>query len=47
MRYMDWVLPWTYLGRACIMSGRKCFHERIFLAADGIARMVDSQSGGN
>ena len=28
-------------------SSLKCFHERIFLAADGMARMVDWQSRGS
>jgi hypothetical protein len=47
MRCIDWPSPSTYLGRACTNSGLKCFHDLIFLAAAGIARMVDSQSGGS
>lgn len=47
IRCMDWPSPSTYFGRACTRLGRKCFHERIFLAADGMARIVASQSGGS
>jgi hypothetical protein len=47
MRCIERPSPSTYLGRACTRSGRKCFHERIFLAADGMARIVASQSRGS
>jgi hypothetical protein len=47
MRCIERPSPSTYFGRACTRSGRKCFHERIFLAADGMARIVASQSRGS
>lgn len=47
MRYMDLSSPSMYLGSAWTHSGRKWFHELIFLTAAGVASIVDSQSDGN
>jgi hypothetical protein len=47
IRCIDRPSPSIYLGRLCTSSGLKCFQDRIFFAAAGIARMVDSQSGGS
>jgi hypothetical protein len=46
-RYNELLSPSTYLGSAVTSSGRKCFQERIFRAAGGVARMVDWQSLGS
>jgi hypothetical protein len=47
MRCIERPSPSAYFGRACTRPGRKCFHDRIFLAADGMARIVASESGGS
>ena len=46
-RYMEFGFSSVCFVNAWMRDGSKCFHPRIFLAAAGVASMVDRLSGGS